>query len=1043
MNIFTNRSVRVVSIFVLAFFISVRAAHAATYYVSPSGSSSAAGSINAPWNLAKLGSVILAPGDVVYLRGGTYRSIGSNPANTWTHMYIHDQHGTSSSPITIQAYPGEKPILDLSNFTTTISDPTAVKIENTSYLKLKGLRITGLKQVPSGAGVSRGLELYESDNNIIEQVEVDHIGGYGFITTNSDNNLFLNDDAHHLDDRYTTDGGAWGNANGFQSTGEGNTSTGNTYDGCRAWAISDDGFDFYGTDGFATIKNSWSFWNGYTPSLTDNSITFTPTGDGDGFKLGPDSSRYTGTSLYHNIVRRLVYNNIAFENAQHGFNQNAGDLRMQLYNNTAYKNGQKGYMWGLVSNQPADDFKNNISYANGTAYNGSAIIGSKNTWSTDLASQITLNAQDFQSISSVGADGPRNADGSLPTLSFLKLTSGSDLIDKGIIITAPVTIAYSGTLPDIGAYEYTTTTPPADTTAPLVTFTSPTNGATVFGTAVTLTAQASDNSGVTRVDFYQGQTLISSDTTSPYSTTWNSTTAPNGTTTLSAKAYDAAGNVGTTSVSVGVNNGDTVGPTTPTNIVTSNITDRSITVSWSTSTDNIAFAGYKLYRDGILIGITPANFYVDTGLLANSSHTYYVVAYDVTGNVSAHSPNTSATTSVSSTASDTIPPSAPIPVLPTTTNSNNYIAFTNKESLTLWWPSSTDASGIAGYKIYSNGQLIASTPENFFTTSKLAMSTYYPYYVYAYDKFGNSSAMSPDTKVFGAYTSNAGQVLFGPITIGSVVGGGNAVSGQTALGMYVKNGRITQASFDIVGASGKIHIGNGVVSPGDALNPNRLLTFTWDTTAVPNGLYYVAVTTSGGGIVETSTPVPVTVANQSVQTSGLAVGSVIKTTTTVNVRNSAGTSGQKLGTQNINKQGTIVGGPTMVNNVNWWNVNFDTGVDGWVIETYLSLVSNGARIGGNTTITAIDTLNLLNESSASSPAGNVQQGTTATKESVSVIASVLNVRSLPSTTSDILGKVVFGQTGKVINQTMIAGDTWYYVSFDGGITGWVSGTYVR
>ena len=45
---------------------------------------------------------------------------------------------------------------------------------------------------------------------------------------------------------------------------------------------------------------------------------------------------------------------------------------------------------------------------------------------------------------------PRNADGSLPTINFLKLAAGSDLIDKGV----NVGIAYTGIAPDLGAYEY-------------------------------------------------------------------------------------------------------------------------------------------------------------------------------------------------------------------------------------------------------------------------------------------------------------------------------------------------------------------------------------------------------------------------------------------------------------------------------------------------------------------------------------------------------------------------------------------------------------
>jgi len=81
-----------------------------------------------------------------------------------------------------------------------------------------------------------------------------------------------------------------------------------------------------------------------------------------------------------------------------------------------------------------------------------------------------------------------------------------------------------------------------DSTPPTVSLTSPAAGATVSGT-VTLMATASDNVGVTRVEFYVGGSLLGSDATSPYQLSWNTTTLANGTATLQTRAHDAAGNV--------------------------------------------------------------------------------------------------------------------------------------------------------------------------------------------------------------------------------------------------------------------------------------------------------------------------------------------------------------------------------------------------------------------------------------------------------------------------------------------------------------------
>jgi len=110
-----------------------------------------------------------------------------------------------------------------------------------------------------------------------------------------------------------------------------------------------------------------------------------------------------------------------------------------------------------------------------------------------------------------------------------------------------------------------------------------------------VSANASDNVGVSKVDFFAGATLIGSDTTSPYSISWNSTGVTNGTYSITSKAYDAAGNVGTSgAVSVTVSN------TTS----TCSITEQSLlnpgfesgAVSWLTSSGVI---------DGTTSGSTP------------------------------------------------------------------------------------------------------------------------------------------------------------------------------------------------------------------------------------------------------------------------------------------------------------------------------------------------------------------------------------------------------------------------------------------------------
>jgi len=109
----------------------------------------------------------------------------------------------------------------------------------------------------------------------------------------------------------------------------------------------------------------------------------------------------------------------------------------------------------------------------------------------------------------------------------------------------------------------TYTLPVADTTAPAVAIAAPINNATVLGTAVPVSATATDGVGVTGVQFkLDGANLGSEDTTSPYSINWNTTTIANGSHVLTAVARDAAGNA-TTSAAVTVNVSNTVANRAP------------------------------------------------------------------------------------------------------------------------------------------------------------------------------------------------------------------------------------------------------------------------------------------------------------------------------------------------------------------------------------------------------------------------------------------------------------------------------------------------
>jgi subtilisin family serine protease len=86
--------------------------------------------------------------------------------------------------------------------------------------------------------------------------------------------------------------------------------------------------------------------------------------------------------------------------------------------------------------------------------------------------------------------------------------------------------------------------PPADTTQPTVTITSPVNGGAVIAGSVSVYVEVADNVGVIRNELYVDGVLVSSVTASPFTNKWNTRKVKAGSHTLQCKAYDAAGNVG-------------------------------------------------------------------------------------------------------------------------------------------------------------------------------------------------------------------------------------------------------------------------------------------------------------------------------------------------------------------------------------------------------------------------------------------------------------------------------------------------------------------
>ncbi len=74
------------------------------------------------------------------------------------------------------------------------------------------------------------------------------------------------------------------------------------------------------------------------------------------------------------------------------------------------------------------------------------------------------------------------------------------------------------------------------------------------------------------------------------------------------------------------------------------MSESTIGLSWTASSDNTGVAGYKVFRDGVEIGASPTTGYEDTGLAADTTYSYVVKAYDAAGNISDPSETLAVTT---------------------------------------------------------------------------------------------------------------------------------------------------------------------------------------------------------------------------------------------------------------------------------------------------------------------------------------------------------------------------------------------------------------
>ncbi|MDY7230834.1 Ig-like domain-containing protein [Hyalangium rubrum] len=173
-----------------------------------------------------------------------------------------------------------------------------------------------------------------------------------------------------------------------------------------------------------------------------------------------------------------------------------------------------------------------------------------------------------------------------------------------------------------------------DNTAPGVSLSAPAEGAVLEG-IVNLEALANDPHGVSRVEFYDGDVLLASDDSAPYSLAWDTKSAANGSHTLKAKAFDSLGNASQAQVSVTVDNDITAPSVSVTSPSSGAVVSGTVTLT-ANAADNRAVDRVTFYVGTKYITYdskAPYSVNFNSLNLANGTYAVTARAIDTAGNI--------------------------------------------------------------------------------------------------------------------------------------------------------------------------------------------------------------------------------------------------------------------------------------------------------------------------------------------------------------------------------------------------------------------------
>ena len=690
------------------------------------------------WRSLDRANAAVAAGDTVRLRGIFFaQSIAPNVS------------GTAARPIRFQSYPGETAVLDGGRSAGSDRPVVAVWLDSRSYVVLERLWI---QNVPGYAvQISSG-----GHHNVVRDAYLTRCGtpsvwGQGIrITESSDNLVERNQMVDIGDERANSGDGIWianGSsrnrilANTLQDAGHSLMQIGGDRDGETEVgdnAVADNTLsNFYATPLILSwmarrtlveynriangARNGVNFPRpGIQMQASDNIIRYNEIFDNAAGGIDIAAYVYKG-SVSQDSIGNQIYHNVVYNNNRiQDWVNNSGALNIResdgrsvrdnfIANNIFFRNN--GFAWegntyAITINHYGNSTAWPVGSLNGNRIENNIVLGQPGATGMpdvlrirnpaqggNLAQTLAAFQQTYTEASGNLEADPRFTD---ETNRVFTLRAGSPAIDRGLVIPR---VPYFGAGPDLGVFERDDDGP-ADTTPPLVTLASPAGGQTVSG-VVTITASASDNVGVTRIDYLQDGQVVAVFSPPVLRASWNTVLVPNGAHTLTAVARDAAGNRTTSAaIRVTVLNSDTSAPavtiTSPTSGSTYTTGASSITLG-GTAFDNVGVTQvtWANSRGGGGTATGRASWTASGIVLQLGTNVLTVTASDAAGNTATDTVTVTRTDTAAPTVTITWPTSGPTYTTSASSITLGGTASDNVGVTQVTWTNSRGGSGTA------------------------------------------------------------------------------------------------------------------------------------------------------------------------------------------------------------------------------------------------------------------------------------------------------------------------------------------------------------